>query len=368
MAEAHELKSKARIVNILEGIIGNLITDKILLPLLGGGGISVLIATIGQLLSKTISIPIFWLILLIGLALTFLVTMIIALRRPRIPRDTSIISTYREQGGDTVFLYDANGEPKGFQEEVTYKYFKQALGLPTDVPTKPLPKPLMPIEQVADYASRHRPKTEDKDIQLPRRETPYPDDSAPQGTFHLGDTSFKLHSEWDSKHARYMLMGLQLHPGRSNAPDTVSIPVKLDAITSVFFLLVAGCGHTQIQDIRFEDRQIGFIELCFGVDMPLQTQPLILGRHLREWSCYDPIRRDLVKTISDNATRQVWLSRDKQNVLDMLRIDIKDAPRYLDSIRITAVYEPPVQLSTPYTPRINVFAITCQRIKSESIY
>ena len=368
MAEPHELKLRARIVNILEGIAGNLITEKILLPLLGLGGVSFLLATIGQLLKKAISIPIFWLILLIGLVLTFLVTTIMALRRSTIPRDTSIIPTYREQGGDTIFLYDANGQPKGFQEEATYNYFKHALGLPTDVPTKPLPKSLIPIEQVADYASIHRPKTEDIYIQLPRRETPYPDDSAPQGTLRLSDTSFKLHSEWDSKHARYMLMGLQLHPDRSNAPDTVSIPVKLDAITSVFFLLVAGCGHIQIQGIRFEDRQIGFIELCFGVDVPLQTQPLVLGRHIREWSCYDPIKSDLVKTISDNATRQVWLSRDKQNVLDMLRIDIKDAPRYLDSVRITAEYDPPVQLSTPYTPRINVFAITCQRIKSESSY
>lgn len=368
MAEPHELKSKARLVNILEGIIGNLITEKILLPLLGGGGISVLLAIIGQLLSKTISIPIFWLILLIGLALTFLATVIIALRRPTIPRDISIIPTYREQGADTIFLYDASGQPKGFQEEATYHYFNRALGLPTDVPTKPLPKSLIPIEQVTDYASRHRPKTEDIYIQLPRSDIPYPDDSAPQGKLWLGDTSFELHSEWDSKTAKYMLLGLQLHPDPSNVPDTVSIPVKLNDITSVFFLLVAGCGHTQIQNIRFENRQIGFIELCFGVDVPLQMQPLVLGSHIREWSCYDPIKRDLVKTISDKATRQVWLSRDEQNVLDMLRIDIKDAPRYLDSIRITAEYDPPVQLSTPYTPRINVFAITCQRIKSESGY
>jgi len=50
------------------------------------------------------------------------------------------------------------------------------------------------------------------------------------------------------------------------------------------------------------------------------------------------------------------------------RIDIKDAPRYLDSVRITAEYDPPVRPSTPYTPRINVFAITCQRIKGESSY
>jgi hypothetical protein len=367
MAEPHELKSKARLVNILEGIIGNLITEKILLPLLGGGGISVLLAIIGQLLSKTISIPIFWLILLIGLALTFLVTMIIALRRPTIPRDTSIIPTYREQGGDAIFLYDASGQPKGFQEEATYHYFNQALGLPTDIPTKHLPKSLIAIEQVAAYASRHRPRTEDIYIQLPKSDTPYPSDFAPQGKLWLGDTSFELRSEWDFEAGKYMLMGLQLHPDPSNAPDTVSIPVKLDDITSVFFLLVAGCGHIQIQNIRFEGRQIGFTELCLDVDVPLQRQPLILGRHIREWNCYNP-NKNLVKTISDNATRQVWLSRDKQSVLDMLRIDIRDAPRYLDSVRITAEYDPPVQLSTPYTPRISVFAITCQKIKDKSSY
>lgn len=367
MAEPHELKSKARIVNILEGIVGNLITEKILLPLLGGGGISVLLATIGQLLSKAISVPIFWLILLIGLAFTFLGTMIIALRRPTISRDTSIIPIYREQGGDTIFLYDANGKPKGFQEKATYNYFKQALGLPTDVPTKLLPKSLTPIEQVADYASGHRPETEDIYIQLPRSDTPYSDDLAPQGILYLGDTSFELRSEWHPKTGKYMLMGLQLHPGPSNTPDTVSIPVKLNDITSVFLLLVAGCGHIQIQNIRFEDRQIGFIELYFGFDVPLQRQLLILGRQIREWNCYNP-HKDLVKTISDNATRQVWLSRDKQSVLDMLRIDIKDAPRYLDSLRITAEYDPPVQLSTPYTPRITVFAITCQKIKNKSSY
>jgi hypothetical protein len=285
-------------------------------------------------------------------------------KKPAEPRDRSSVIVFKERGGPTYYVLDVHGRARGFQDQHTYTYFGQTLGLGWDVPERAQSEFSQltddPVQKVTDFVeSLFVYRT----IDLPVHNTHYPRPEVPQGTFWLRNVEFHIVSEWDVDHRYHTAKGLKVQPGRQNQPEIQEVKVDLTDVCSVFLLLVAGNGYKSCEDIRFEGRKIGYIELV-SQHGPRQTCPLILGSNIRGWNCYDPSYKDrVVGSLTDIAARPVWRSPNGYNVLDMLQVDIKLGVGHLSRIRIAGEFEAEARLAYHDFPAVNVFAITCRQLK-----
>jgi hypothetical protein len=201
-------------------------------------------------------------------------------------------------------------------------------------------------------------------IDLPKYDTRYPRQDAPQGMVWLGDVRFNVPNEYDSTHHYYIPKGIKVQPSRSNQAHIEEVRIDLPSITSVWFLVVAGSGYKSRENVKFEGNQIGYMELVFRKGLP-QIQPLVLGVNIREWDCDRPgYQEDRVGSLTDEAAREVWRGPEGYSVLDVLQVVVQDGPKDLARIRIVGEFGGEAQLTYSDFPSVNVYAITCGQTPS----
>lgn len=183
---------------------------------------------------------------------------------------------------------------------------------------------------------------------------------APNGFTNLGGVPFQIETQ---DHGALMAA---VAPTPENEARVLDLNIRCTKVASVFFLIIADYGVKSWRGAGpgegWDEKVIGHITLTFS-DGTEQEQELRLGHHLRDtcpgnqpWAI-DQIRSD--------QTRQVWLSRDKQFALDMLRIDVEDDAKNLESIRILAKLEvdvvPQVSMKdrAAKLPGIRILGVTC---------
>lgn len=201
-------------------------------------------------------------------------------------------------------------------------------------------------------------------IDLPEYNDHYPIQHVPQGTVWLRDVKFCIPNEYNSTHRCYFPKGMKVQPDSSNKSQVEEIKIDLSNITSVWFLVVAGSGFKGRENVKFEGNQIGYIELIFDKGLP-QKVPLVLGVNIRAWDCDRPGQQeDLVRSLTDEVTREVWRGPEGYSVLDMLQVAVEDGPKDLARIRIVGEFGKEVRLAYSNFPSVNVFAITCGQAPS----
>lgn len=154
---------------------------------------------------------------------------------------------------------------------------------------------------------------------------------APNGFMNLGGVPFQIETQ---DHGALMAM---VAPTPENEAGVLDLSTPCTKVASVFFLIIAdyavkswrGAGPGE----GWDEKVLGHIILTFS-DGTKQEQELRLGYHLRD-TCVgnQPWAIDQIRS---EQSRQVWLSHDKQFALDMLRIDVEDGAKDLESIRILA--------------------------------
>lgn len=194
---------------------------------------------------------------------------------------------------------------------------------------------------------------------------------APNGFTNLGGVPFQIETQDQGA-----LMAV-VAPTRENEARVLDLSTPCTQVASVFFLISADYGvkswHGAKPGEGWDEKVIGHITLTFS-DGTKQEQELRLGHHLRDtcpgnqpWAI-DQIRSD--------QTRQVWLSHDKQLALDMLRIDVEDGDKSLESIRILAKLEVDVvpqvsfmegagegEIRESKLPGIKILGVTCWSVQ-----
>lgn len=150
---------------------------------------------------------------------------------------------------------------------------------------------------------------------------------------------------------------IDIHPATSNVAQTVEVPVLVEGVSKLHFLLSAGHGRAEHEGVGFLGKRIGYIELEF-VDGTSQRENLILGKHLREWAYGNP--GNLVREVDYDITKPAWVSHDFTRRIDAMSVPIKEGPKDLTSIRAVAKFEEDPGKSI-ITPSIIISAITCER-------
>lgn len=98
----------------------------------------------------------------------------------------------------------------------------------------------------------------------------------------------------------------------------ISVDPVVEYVDKVYLLINSGATY-----LRFQNRQLGIVELQFVRGSPLQI-PLIVGGNIREWLVSAP---DVVTTTTSSSSQEVWrVGRTDGSVavLDMLTIDVPD--------------------------------------------
>ncbi len=192
---------------------------------------------------------------------------------------------------------------------------------------------------------------------IPKRESPhiYAVPHAPCGLFIINDIPFYLDPFYNQEMKLSGHRIINLDPSAGNIACIEEIPVDINSVTKIHFLLAAGNGWTESNGVIFADRRIGYIELLFE-DRSSQKVDLVLGKHLREWAFGNSPY--LVKDIDSMVTKPAWVSYDIHYLLDFMTIVVAGKPKNLSKIRIVAKFdgEPGDNM---YLPAIMISGITC---------
>jgi len=151
---------------------------------------------------------------------------------------------------------------------------------------------------------------------------------------------------------------VNVQPSQDNAPSTETIEAKVSSAQRVHILISAGHGWRMHEGVQFLHRRVGYIRLHFA-DGTEQRMDLILGRHLREWAFGN--NTDLVTELDLSLAKPAWLSHNSTRRFDLLTLDIDGAPRFLESVEVTAEFEDNHTGKRISTPAIIVSAITVER-------
>lgn len=173
---------------------------------------------------------------------------------------------------------------------------------------------------------------------------------APTGVMVINHVPFFLQPVLDNHHEIIGHQTIDIAPGYENTPTVKEVPIIVDMVVAVHFLLSAGAAFVYLLG-----RQIGCIEMLFA-DNTTQRIPLVLGKHLREWA-FENIP-NLVRDIDPSITQPAWVSHNNAHRIDMMSITLDGDPKALKAIRIIAKVdgEPADSL-----PSIIISAITCER-------
>lgn len=196
----------------------------------------------------------------------------------------------------------------------------------------------------------------------------YPSPDVPKGWVNLGGVQFQLQPTEDGR-----AVGLAVRPSPQNEPETISVPVGLANVSSVFMLITTGWGLKRIEGLSdgWEGEQVGVVRLCFE-DGSQQEQQLVLGDNIRDWAI-GTVEWAVIETIAPN-TIPVWVSPTGGAALDLLRIDVDSGPKTLERIEIVAhmmslkgqtlrpvaLREGDKQIAPPSFAIIQVSGITCR--------
>jgi hypothetical protein len=158
----------------------------------------------------------------------------------------------------------------------------------------------------------------------------YPSPDVPKGWVNLGGVGFQLQPTEDRR-----AVGLAVRPSPQNQPETISVPVGLANVGSVFMLITTGWGLKRIEGLSdgWEGEQVGMVRLCFE-DGGQQEQQLVLGDNIRDWAIGNT-EWAVTETTAPN-TVPVWVSPGGDAALDLLHIDIDGGPKTLERIEIVA--------------------------------
>jgi hypothetical protein len=150
---------------------------------------------------------------------------------------------------------------------------------------------------------------------------------------------------------------IDIQPAMGNVAQIAEVPLHVEGVSKLHFLLSAGHGRAEHEGVRFLGKRIGYIELEFA-DGTSQRENLILGKHLREWAYGNP--GNLVREVDYTLTKPAWVSHNFTRRIDYMSIGIEGEPKELSFIRVVAKFEedPKKPISTP---AIIISAITCER-------
>ena len=150
-------------------------------------------------------------------------------------------------------------------------------------------------------------------------------------------------------------------PKHDGSPNHNRIACDMQNVKSIYALWTAANGWESYQNVQFENRRIGNLELTFA-DGPPMSLPVILGQNIREWIYHNaaPQGQGVVNTLSDRAVSQAWHSLEDLHTLDMIQIIIKDPPRHLRAIELVGAFEFATTIPGEYLPHFRASALTCE--------
>jgi formylglycine-generating enzyme required for sulfatase activity len=182
----------------------------------------------------------------------------------------------------------------------------------------------------------------------------YPDISAPfkKPIFGRDEVPFEL--TIDENHQ--LIKGIEVSTKQSekSQQQSVIIPGAISAKT-VYVLCTAGNAHLNIGDAELWGKRIGCLEFEFD-DGDTHRVDLIVGKNIRDWSYK---HEKVVGTLSDFRAEQVWRDPKNEATIDMLRIELTDAPRDVRQCKVIAELQ---DIPTSYEgllPTIRIAGITC---------
>ena len=148
-------------------------------------------------------------------------------------------------------------------------------------------------------------------------------------------------------------------PKHDGASDRNEITCNVPNVVKIYVVWTAGNGWKSWENVQYEKRRIGTLELVFSQGDP-QRIPVVLGENIREWIYHNSVPQGVVDTLSDHTVNQVWESMDGLYTLDMKPIEVSNAPKDLRSVNLIGEFEIQTKIPGEALPHFHVSAITCE--------
>lgn len=154
---------------------------------------------------------------------------------------------------------------------------------------------------------------------------------------------------------------VRVGPNHDGSPNRNRITCNVANVKRVYVIWTAGNGWKSYQNVQFEGRSIGHIELGFA-DGGIQTIPVVLGKNIREWIYRNPSPsgQGVVGTLTDTSVTQVWHSLEGLHTLDMIKFEVENSPRDLRSIELVGHFELTTNIPGESLPHFQISAATCE--------
>ncbi len=154
---------------------------------------------------------------------------------------------------------------------------------------------------------------------------------------------------------------VRVGPKHDGSPNRNTVVCEVHNVKKIYILWTAGNGWKSYQNVQFEGRNIGRLELTFS-DRSTQAIPVVLGKNIREWTYQTPSPQGqgVVDTLSDTSVTQVWHSLENLHTLDMIKIDVENPPKDLKTIELIGQFELSTNIPGESLPHFQISAITCE--------